>query len=124
MKTEYFSKIVKRALLVFTLLVVPVAIPAIAQDSSSGSGSAQPAPSRSATSDSSTSRQSTTTTTQATQPVQTTVTRSTNTIDPLWLAIGGAAVIALIVIAFLAMRGGSTDTVSRVRERNTTVIKE
>jgi beta-lactamase regulating signal transducer with metallopeptidase domain len=113
MKLPGFSTL-KSVLPVIALLLVPAAIPVMAQSDSSGA----PATTQSSGSQS-TSRQSASTTTRTeVQPVQ-----NATRVDPMWLIIGGAAVIALLIIVVLAMRGRDTDTVSRVSER-TTVIKE
>lgn len=113
MKLPGFSAL-KSVLPVIALLLVPAAIPVMAQSDSSGA----PATTQSSGSQS-TSRQSATTTTRTeVQPV-----RNVAGVDPMWLMIGGAALLALLVIVLLSMRGRDTDTVSRVRER-TTVIKE
>ncbi len=104
-------------MIVFALaLAVPVAF---AQNSSSttttSTQQSQPAQS------SSSSSKQTTTTSQTSVPTQ--VQRTTG-IDPLWLAIGGIALITIIAIALLAARGRrSPDKVATVRE-HTTVIKE
>jgi hypothetical protein len=111
MKLPGFSTL-KSVLPVIALLLVPAAIPVMAQSDSSGA----PATTQSGGSQS-TSRQSASTTTRTeVQPVQ-----NATRVDPMWLMIGGAAVIALLIIVVLAMRGRDTDTVSRER---TTVIKE
>jgi cytoskeletal protein RodZ len=89
-----------------------------------------------------------TTTTQSSQPAQSTATQSTNTqttrttttvqqseparaaqeatgIDPLWLIIGGVAILAILLIAILSMRGRgrSADRVAVVSERETVIKK-
>jgi hypothetical protein len=112
MKLPGFSAL-KSVLPVIALLLVPAAIPVMAQsDSSSAPATTQSGGSQS------TSRQSATTTTRTeVQPV-----RNVTGVDPLWLAIGGAALLALLVIVILAARGRDTDTVSR--SERTTVIKD
>jgi bacteriorhodopsin len=119
MKRAYFSRFVKNILPVIALLIFPVAIPAIAQEQGSSSTTTQTQqaqPSRQSSADSQRSTTRETVTTSQTNPVT-----QTTAIDPLWLAIGGVAVLALIVIAILATRGRSTDT---VHEHRTTVIKD
>jgi bacteriorhodopsin len=120
MRRANFSRFVKNILPVIALMIFPVAIPAIAQEQGSSSTTtqtqqAQPSRQSSADTQRSASRETVTTTSQTNPVTQTTG------IDPLWLAIGGVAVLALIVIAILAARGRSTDT---VHEHRTTVIKE
>jgi beta-lactamase regulating signal transducer with metallopeptidase domain len=56
------------------------------------------------------------------QPSNTTVTKTTNAVDPLWLALGAIGLIALLAIIFLASRGRSRNS-SVVHERETVVRK-
>jgi hypothetical protein len=51
-----------------------------------------------------------------------TVERTTG-VDPLWLVIGGVALLAILLIAILSMRGRRRGNDTVVRE-NTTVIRE
>src|SRR4051812_3510270 len=98
MKTIKLPNFLKSLLPLLALLIVPATTTAIAQSTTGGSGSST-TQTQSAPSSSSSTRETTTTTTQ-TVPVKE-VTR----IDPMWLVIGGAAVLALIIIAILATRG-------------------
>ena len=122
MKTLRVSSYMKRILPLIALLVVPFSIPAFAQEQSGSSSTTQTAPAQQGGA-SQTRRETTTVTSQtrSESPVQS-VTRTTG-IDPLWLIVGGAALLALLVIVALSMRGRSHDHVNTVRER-TTVIKE
>lgn len=104
-----------------SLLLGPAMMPVSAQDTGSG-GSQTSGASSSQTTRSTTS----TTTTQASQPAQstsrtTTVTRNGG-VDPLWLVIGGVAILAILLIAILSMRGRSRDRVTTV-ERETVIRK-
>lgn len=104
------------------IFVLALAMPALAQNSSNSTTTTtttqqQSQPAQSSSSGSSTKQ---TTTSQTTQP--TTTTQRTTGVDPIWLAVGGIALITIIAIALLAMRGRSRDTVS-VRESKT-VVKE
>ncbi len=102
-------------------LVIGLAVPVFAQGDSSQqqqSGQAQQNSSQSGS-----SQKSSTTTTTQTNPTQVTRTvERTTGVDPIWLVVGGVALLAIVLIAILSMRGrGRSDTV--VRE-NTTVIKD
>ena len=73
------------------------------------------------------SKQTTTTQTKTDTPVTTTRTTETSRtfgVDPIWLVVGGIALLAILAIALLSMRGRGRDTVDTVREKTTTVIKE
>jgi cytoskeletal protein RodZ len=110
----------------FTLLVfvLALAVPALAQNSSSSSSSSQQSTqqqSQPAQSTGSSSKQTNTTTTTQKSTTPTEVQRTTG-VDPLWLAIGGIALITIIAIALLAARSRGRDRTATVRE--TTVIKE
>jgi hypothetical protein len=100
------------------VFVLALAVPALAQDN--GAAQQQAPAAQSTQSGSSAKQTTTTTTTQKTTPTE--VTRTTG-IDPIWLAIGGIALITIIAIALLASRNRGRDRVATVRE-NTTVIKE
>jgi hypothetical protein len=103
-------------ILVFALAL---AVPAFAQDNSSAQQQqAQPAQ---GSQPASSSKQTTTTTSTQKSTTPTQVERTTG-IDPLYLAIGGIALITIIAIALLAARSRGRDRVATVRE--TTVIKE
>ena len=65
----------------------------------------------------------TTSTSKSTQPIQTTVTKTTG-VDPVWLAVGGVGLIAILAIAFLAMRGRSRDRVATAVHERETVTRE
>jgi hypothetical protein len=103
-------------IMVFVLaLAAPAA--ALAQDNSGGSSSQSQPAQGSQSGSSSKQTTTTTTTTKATAPAERTG------IDPLYLAIGGIALITIIAIALLAARSRrGRDRVATVRE--TTVIKE
>jgi hypothetical protein len=63
---------------------------------------------------------------QQTSQRETTTTTHTQTatgIDPLWLVLGGIALLAILLIVILAARGRSGTDTTHVRER-TTVIKD
>ena len=99
----------KGLLVIISLAFLSLTVPALAQTSTtttqSGGGSAQ---------QQTTQKEVTTTTTSHTQ--------STAGIDPLWLILGGVALLAILLIVILASRGRSSNH-THVQER-TTVIKE
>lgn len=107
-----------RRWLTLLVFVLALAVPALAQDNSSSQQQSQPTQGSSA---GSSSKQTTTTTSKQTTTTPTEVQRTTG-IDPLWLAIGGIALITIIAIALLAARSRGRDRTATVRE--TTVIKE
>jgi beta-lactamase regulating signal transducer with metallopeptidase domain len=111
MKKTYLSGFAATFLLVISLLAFTSMPTASAQNSSGQSGSAQQ------------SNNQTTTTTTTTKPTEVTRTSTTTTVDPLWIVVGGVALVALLAILFLAMRGRGRDRVA-VRESSTTVIKK
>lgn len=105
-----------RRWLTLLVFVLALAVPVLAQNSSSSQQQSQPAQSNN-----SSSKQSTTTTSKQTTTTPTEVQRTTG-VDPLWLAIGGIALITIIAIALLAARSRGRDRTATVRE--TTVIKD
>jgi hypothetical protein len=105
-----------RLWLTMLVFVMALAVPAFAQNSTTTTTTTtQPQPAQT------TSKQTNTTTTTQKTTTPTEVQRTTG-IDPLWLAIGGIALITIIAIALLAARRRGRDRVDTVRE--TTVIKE
>ena len=109
-----------RLWLTMAAFVLALAVPAFAQDNSSGQQQQQQAQPAQTSQSGSSTKQTTTTTTKTSTPTE--VTRTTG-VDPIWLAIGGIALITIIAIALLAARGRNRDRVATVRE-STTVIKE
>ena len=112
MKSFDPSSILRTLLLIIGLALVPALT--LAQNSApapSGGGGA------------STERtQTTTTTTTTSQPSQTT---RTTWVDPLWLILGGIALLAIILIVVLASRGRrGRDRVATHVERETVIKKE
>jgi beta-lactamase regulating signal transducer with metallopeptidase domain len=119
MHRSNFSRLSRNFLLAISLLIVPCAAQAFAQNTSSTTSSTQTtAPSTQS------SRQTTTTTSKTTTPVETTRTTTTTTVDPLWIAVGAVALLAILAIAFLAMRGRSRDKVAVSTERETVVKRD
>jgi hypothetical protein len=108
-----------RRWLTMLVFVLALAVPAFAQGNSN-STQQQQQPAQSSQSGGSSS-QTTTTTSTSKNNTPTQVERTTG-IDPLYLAIGGIALITIIAIALLAARSRGRDRVATVRE--TTVIKE
>jgi hypothetical protein len=102
---------VRKGLLVLMLALFSLSVPAaLAQTSTTttqGSGGAA--------AQQQTAQKETTTTTTRTQ--------TATGIDPLWLVLGGIALLAILLIVILAARGRSGTDTTHVRER-TTVIKD
>ncbi|HEX8138281.1 MAG TPA: hypothetical protein VF544_11870 [Pyrinomonadaceae bacterium] len=105
-------------LLALSLTFAPLA--ALAQNSSTTTSTQTTSSPVQSSSQTSTTKQTTTTTTAA--PTQTT-TQATG-IDPLWIGLGVAGLLALLAIVLLATRGRSRDKVATVRESTTVVKKE
>jgi len=103
---------VRKALLFLSLVTVLLTVPALVlaqtgtTTTTQGGGAAQ---------QQSAQREVTTTTTSHTQTAA--------GIDPLWLVLGGIALVVIIALVALAARGRSSDGDTHVHER-TTVIKE
>ena len=102
---------VRKGLLVLMLALFSLSVPvALAQTSTTttqgGGGTAA---------QQQTSQRETTTTTTHTQ--------TATGVDPLWLVLGGIALLAILLIVILAARGRSGTDTTHVRER-TTVIKD
>jgi hypothetical protein len=111
-----------RRWLTMLVFVLALAVPAFAQGNSGSSQQQQQPAQASQSSQSGGSTQQTTSTTTTSKSTTPTQVERTTGIDPLYLAIGGIALITIIAIALLAARGRGRDTVATVRE--TTVIKE
>jgi hypothetical protein len=109
----------KRLFIMFTL-VLALAVPVFAQNDAGQQQQSNQASQTSSQGGNSTQRNTTTTTT--TQPTEVTrTTQRTTWVDPIWLVVGGIALLAIVLIAVLSMRGRrGGDTV--VREK--TVVKE
>lgn len=112
------KKLVKALTLAFSLLIAPLAIQALAQNTTTTTQSSPAAQSTSQTT------RETTTTTQTSRPTQTNTTQSTTGVDPLWLIIGGIALLAILLIVVLSMRGRSRDGGDTVYEKKTTIKRE
>lgn len=95
--------------ILFSFVLLSLAIPAYAQNS------AQPATQPAAPQQQQTTQRSTTTTTQTERAVQ--------NVDPLWFVLGGIALLAIILIVVLASRGRGRDH-THVHESTTVVKKE
>jgi beta-lactamase regulating signal transducer with metallopeptidase domain len=108
-----------RRWLTVLVFVLALAVPAFAQDSGAQQQQGQPAQSSQSSGSSSKQTSTTTTTQKSTTPTE--VQRTTG-IDPLYLAIGGIALITIIAIALLASRSRRGRDTAVVRE--TTVIKD
>jgi hypothetical protein len=113
MKFKSLSEVAKIVFLTLAFVLSPAA--AWAQDNSSNSSQTQ------------TQRTTQTTSTSGAPQTTTQVTRTTKTwVDPTWIALGAAALVAILAIVFLASRRRGPDrveTTTAVHERET-VIKE
>ena len=125
MHRSNLSRLAAALVLALSLVIVPCAVQVLAQNSGSSS-STQPAAQTTQSGGSSSSSQSTTTTTttKSTAPTESTRTTTTTTVDPLWIAVGAIALLAILAIAIFSMRGRSRDTVATVSERETVVKKD
>ena len=108
-------------LLVISLLIVPCAVQVFAQSGSTSPQTSAPSQSSGAGSSSQTS---TTTTTKSTTPTETQRTTTTTWVDPIWIAVGAIALLAILAIALLSRRGRARDTVTAVHERETVVKRD
>ena len=112
MNSARILNLLKAVILAFSLTFASITLQALAQNSSpaqEGGGA-------------STQTNRTTTTTTSSQPQQTT---TTTWVDPLWLVLGGVALLAIILIVVLASRGRrGTDRVATHVERETVIKKE
>ncbi|HYJ47117.1 MAG TPA: hypothetical protein VEV81_10945 [Pyrinomonadaceae bacterium] len=100
----------RKVLLIVSLAMVSLTMPVLAQTGTTtttqGGGAQQQQTSQ---------REVTTTTTTHTQTAA--------GIDPIWLVLGGIALLAILALVVLAARGRRSDGATHVHER-TTVIKE
>lgn len=130
MRSRNLMAKMRTGVLMMSLALVPLAATTLAQNSSQSSSSTTTQSSQPTTSSSGSSQttRSTTTTTTAAQPVQTTIKETSRQtgIDPLWLVIGAIALLAVLLIAILSMRGRSrsTDRVEVVRDRETVIRRD
>ena len=113
------AKLMGWTLAVTFLSIFAVVSSAMAQENSSNSQTTSGSASQS-------SKSTTTTTTSSSksaEPAQTTVTKTT-AVDPIWLVAGGVGLIAILAIAFIAMRGRSRDSVVTAVHERETVVKD
>lgn len=120
MHRSNLSRLASNLLLAISLLIVPFAAQVYAQGNSSSTTTSTQTTAPSTQS----SQQTTTTTSKTTAPTETTRTTTTTTVDPLWIAVGAVALLAILAIAFLAMRGRSRDAVAVSTERETVVKRD
>jgi cytoskeletal protein RodZ len=114
------KNLVKATTIAFALTLAMLAGQASAQNTNSTTTTTQSSPS---TQSSSQTTRETTTTTQ-TKPTQTTTSETRTSVDPLWLVIGGIALLALLLIIFLSMRKRPRGDGDTVYESKTVIKKE
>jgi beta-lactamase regulating signal transducer with metallopeptidase domain len=119
MHQSKLSRLAGNLLLAISLLLVPFTAQIFAQGNT---GSSTTTSTQTSAPSAQSSQQTTTTTSKSTVPVETS--RTTTTVDPLWIAVGAVALLAILAIAFLAMRGRSRDTVAVSTERETVVKRD
>ncbi|HMF56720.1 MAG TPA: hypothetical protein VK619_10290 [Pyrinomonadaceae bacterium] len=128
MKTTRAINLMRATLLAFSLILVPLAVRNMAQNTntppstqSTQSGAAAQSSRQTSTTTQSQPTTTSQTTTTTTRPTDTTTTQ--NGINPMWIVLGVVALLAILLIAILSMRGRSRggDT---VYERKTTVKRE
>lgn len=117
------KNLVKATTIAFALTLAMLAGQALAQNTNSTT-TTQSSPSTQSGSSSQTTRETTTTTTQ-TKPTQTTRTETTTSgVDPIWLVLGGIALLAVLLIVFLSMRKRPRSDGETVYESKTVIKKE
>ena len=103
------------------MLLAPLSVQTLAQNKSTTTTTTTQSspPAQTNSSQSTTTKTTTAQTTQ--QPAQTTQTETTSGVNPLWLVIGGIALLALLAVVLLSMRGRNRgDTVYESK----TVVKK
>lgn len=110
--------------LAFSLLFAPLALQALAQNTG-GTSTQSGQSTQSSTGGASTqTTRETTTTVQTSRPSQTTTSDSTTGVNPLWLILGGVALVAILLIVALSARGRSRRDADVVYESKTTVKRD
>lgn len=124
MKLPALPNLVRTLTIAVSVVLAPLTVHILAQNTNTTTRT-QTAPStQSNTNTTQSTTKQTTTTAQSNQPAQTTRTESTSTIDPIWLIVGAVALLAILLIVILSMRGRSRDQGETVYESKTVVKKE
>jgi beta-lactamase regulating signal transducer with metallopeptidase domain len=111
MRRLQFANLTRLIFFTCVLALLPLVVVAQTTTTNSTGGSTQ-------------TTQTTRTTETSQQPTSVQVSRTTTTIDPLWLGVGALVLLAILAILIMSMRGRTTDNTSVVHERETVVRRE
>ena len=111
MRRLHFANLTRLIFFTCVLALLPLSVAAQTTTTNSNSGTSQ-------------STQTTRTTETTQQPTSVQVSRTTTTIDPLWIGVGALVLLAILAILIMSMRGRTVDNTSVVHERETVIRKE
>ena len=103
MRHLHFANLARLIFFTCVLALLPLSVAAQTTTNSNSGGSTQ-------------TTQTTRTTESTQQPTSVQVSRTTTTIDPLWLGIGAIVLLAILAILIMSMRGRTADHTSVVHE--------